>query len=213
MFRSWPCQIWRCVSTNRGMTIMLEASMLRAPSPGRLGPTAAIFDPSISTSALSKSPSRGSIVRTTPPLSSTRCPGSPDAGAARLASAAGTQPASPVAAALTASPAVLEAGDAGRGGVAVVLAVGPSISVGAPLARHVYQGSERAAIACAGHDPRQANHVRALVAPRSAKVHALAVMDPHRLAAKRARHMHAHREVVDVRRVKERAGQIAARHE
>src|SRR5262249_61025251 len=116
-------------------------------------------------------------------------------------------PASPVAAALTASPAVLEARNARRDGMAVLLDVASSISFGAPLARHVYQGSERAAIACAGHDPRQANHVRALVAPRSAKVHALAVMDPHRLAAKRARHMHAHREVVDVRRVKERAGQ------
>ena len=53
------------------MTIMFDASTIGAFA-GRLAPTAAIFDPSMSTSAFSKSPSRGSIVSTTPPLSSSR---------------------------------------------------------------------------------------------------------------------------------------------
>ena len=54
-----------------GMTIIPDASTTVALA-RRFGPTAAIFEPSISTSAFSKSPSFGSIVRMTPPLSSTR---------------------------------------------------------------------------------------------------------------------------------------------
>src|SRR5882724_4110179 len=86
MLRSCPCQMWRCESTKPGMTIMFDASTSAAVT-GRLGPTAAIFDPSIRTSALSKSPSFGSTVRTTPPLIRKRCPGPPPAGGAFAGSA------------------------------------------------------------------------------------------------------------------------------
>src|SRR5215813_14961020 len=62
------------------MTNRLEESIREAEDACRSGPTAAIFDPSISTSALSKSPSFASMVKTTPPFSSMRSPGPPPRG-------------------------------------------------------------------------------------------------------------------------------------
>src|SRR4051794_26593441 len=80
MLRIGPCHTWRCESTKPGMTIRFEASISVAEAACRSGPIAAIFDPSISTSARSKSPSFGSMVRTTPPFSSMRSPGLPPRG-------------------------------------------------------------------------------------------------------------------------------------
>src|SRR4051794_4574960 len=54
-----------------GMTMVPEQSIFSPPA-SRLGPTATIFFPSISTSAFSKSPTPGSRVRTTPPFSTLR---------------------------------------------------------------------------------------------------------------------------------------------
>ena len=89
------------------MTIMFDASITAAVA-WRSGPTAAIFDPSISTSAFSKSPSLESIVRTTPPFKRTRCPGAP-LGGTSLARPVEAQPANPAPpAALATSPVVLE---------------------------------------------------------------------------------------------------------
>ena len=47
-------QVWRCVSTNPGMTMSPSASMTRAPSADRFGPTAAILSSSTSTSAFAQ---------------------------------------------------------------------------------------------------------------------------------------------------------------
>src|SRR5262245_4636 len=74
-----------------------------------------MLEPSSRTSAFSKSPSFGSIVKTTPPLSSIRCPGPPDAGIAPAVMVAAAHPANPIAAtAPTASPALLEAKNSRR---------------------------------------------------------------------------------------------------
>src|SRR5438309_2106725 len=57
-----------------GMTIRSVASIAAADAALRFGPTAAIFLPSISTSAFSKSPTLGSMLSTMPPFSRTRRP-------------------------------------------------------------------------------------------------------------------------------------------
>jgi hypothetical protein len=50
-----------------GITILPRASISPAPAAARFGPTATIFLPSTSTSALTKSPTPGSIDITCPP--------------------------------------------------------------------------------------------------------------------------------------------------
>src|SRR5262249_59669920 len=81
-----------------------------------------------------------------------------------------------------------------------------------PVAGHVDQGRDDAPVARARDDPRKPKHVRTLVAPGPAKVCRRAVVNPDRIAPERAGDVHAHGEVVDVRSVKERAAEIAARH-
>ena len=77
----------RCVSTKPGITIMFAASITCAVAV-MFGWTAAIFPPSISTSAVSKSPTFGSSERTQPPLSSVR----PLCAAARVPKLAAARP-------------------------------------------------------------------------------------------------------------------------
>ena len=54
---------------NPGMTIIPDASIVSASAATRSGPTSTIAPPSIRTSAVAKSPTCGSIVRTVPPRS------------------------------------------------------------------------------------------------------------------------------------------------
>src|SRR5258708_11591084 len=68
--RSAVSNWWWCVSTKPGITTLPRASICAAPPACRFGPTARIFFPSTSTSALANSPllgMLGSIVITWPP--------------------------------------------------------------------------------------------------------------------------------------------------
>src|SRR5690242_13397796 len=57
---------------NPGITIVFEASICSASAALRFGPTWAILEPSISTSAWLKLPTFGSRLRTQPPFSNVR---------------------------------------------------------------------------------------------------------------------------------------------
>src|SRR6185295_12001840 len=64
--------VWRWVSMKPGMTMSPDASIVRAPSALRFGPTAAILSSSTRTSAFGSSPMDGSWLRTIPPLMRSR---------------------------------------------------------------------------------------------------------------------------------------------
>src|SRR5258707_15782957 len=66
ILRKMPAHIGRWVSISPDMTIMFEASMTSASVTPRSGPIAAIFVPSIRTSARQKLPSSLSTVMTQP---------------------------------------------------------------------------------------------------------------------------------------------------
>ena len=59
--------MWRWESTNPGITIIPEASIVSTWPLARPGPTARMVSPSIITSPEVKSPSAGSRLRTVPP--------------------------------------------------------------------------------------------------------------------------------------------------
>src|SRR5262245_33212017 len=67
MLRRMHSHMCRWVSTKPGITTVLVASTTSASPASRFGPTAAIFEPSMRTSAWVKLPIAGSIERTVPP--------------------------------------------------------------------------------------------------------------------------------------------------
>src|SRR5688572_3041039 len=77
----------RWVSMKPGMTIVLDALTRVAAGALRFGPTAAMREPSISTSPTAKSPTFGSSERTQPPLSRMRPPAAGCCAAANVVSA------------------------------------------------------------------------------------------------------------------------------
>ena len=62
-------------------------------------------------------------------------------------------------------------------------------------------------------DAAKPEHLGALVEPQLAKVDGPAVVHPYRIATEQPREVQAHREVVDVGRVKKRAAERTARHQ
>src|SRR5438477_4314511 len=90
---------------------------------------------------------------------------------------------------------------------------GSAVSLRAPGSGHIDQRREHRAVVGARDDAAKPEHLGALVEPQLAKVDGPAVVHPYRIATEQPREVQAHREVVDVGRVKKRAAERTARQQ